>query len=364
LPLLTAALFAPGPLMLGAAALTSLALAGAAIYWLLSPLRALTLDARKIVDNRLMQLVYTGRTDEFGQIQLALKLLRSDFGAVVGRMADVTNKVTTSAKTTAQTIEEARTHVDNQQDEINQISTAMNQMADTVQEITHHAEATATLTHSSVDMTKEGQRLMADVVTANDHLAEEVSRASKVVENLGISSQNIGSVLDVIRGIAEQTNLLALNAAIEAARAGEQGRGFAVVADEVRTLAGRTQESTKEIQDIIETLQQGVSDAANVMTQSCELATSSVNKVADARANIDTIISSIHTMNDMAKQIATAAEQLFTGAGEVSRNVSGISFLANETSQGAQQAADSSHALVNEIEMSQRLIHHFKAKKH
>jgi methyl-accepting chemotaxis protein len=168
-------------------------------------------------------------------------------------------------------------------------------------------------------------------------LAEQIENTANVIHQLEEDSENIGKVLDVIKGIAEQTNLLALNAAIEAARAGEQGRGFAVVADEVRTLAGRTQESTAEINQVIEKLQLGSQKAVDVMNKSREDAQSVVEQATQAGTSLSVISTAVERINDMSSQIASAAEQQNSTAEEINRNITNISELGQETTSGAQE---------------------------
>jgi methyl-accepting chemotaxis protein len=202
------------------------------------------------------------------------------------------------------------------------------------------------------------------VVTASIHsieeLAKEIGNASNVITNLEQDSENIGSVLDVIRGIAEQTNLLALNAAIEAARAGEQGRGFAVVADEVRTLASRTQQSTQEIQTMIERLQQGAHNAVDVMKASQSRTTDTVGHANKAGEALNSISNYVGDINDMNLQIASAAEQQSAVAEEINQNVVRITDIAQHTSDSMQEIASSSNDLAQLSSNLDTLVSNFK----
>jgi len=191
-------------------------------------------------------------------------------------------------------------------------------------------------------------------------LASEVENAADVIDKLRQDSENIGTVLDVIKGIAEQTNLLALNAAIEAARAGEQGRGFAVVADEVRTLASRTQESTQEIQEMIERLQSRSSDAVNVMEQGRSRAEKTVDQAAMAGDSLDAITNSVASINEMNTLIAAASEEQSSVSEEINRNVVNINSLADDSVQGAQQTTSESEALAALAQRLQDLVSQFK----
>ena len=206
----------------------------------------------------------------------------------------------------------------------------------------------------------EGKLVMTEALGAMDVLSSELGATRQAMHQLDGFITNIGGVLDVIRGIADQTNMLALNAAIEAARAGEQGRGFAVVAEEVRSLAGRTQQSTQEIQTMIERLQSGAHDAVEVMVKGRDWATESVEKAEQAAKVLTTITSAINTINDMNTQIASAAEQQGAVAQEIDRNVTSIHQVANETSEGAVRTASASDNLARLAIELQEMVGHFK----
>ena len=204
-----------------------------------------------------------------------------------------------------------------QQTQIEQVATAMNEMTATASEVATNARSAAEAASAADNDVNSGMEIVSQTVSSINSLASEVERANEVIRTLQSDSEEIGSVLDVIRGIAEQTNLLALNAAIEAARAGEQGRGFAVVADEVRTLASRTQQSTEEIQAMIERLQTGANDAVNVMEASHIQAKNSVDQASETGAALQKITSAVNTINQMNLHISNAAEQQTEVAHEI-----------------------------------------------
>ena len=235
--------------------------------------------------------------------------------------------------------------VSQQQSETTQVATAITQMASTVSEVARHADAASTEANEANRHTSTGRQVVQDTVTSMEALSAEVSRVSDVIHKLADESDKIGGVLDVIRGISEQTNLLALNAAIEAARAGEQGRGFAVVADEVRTLASRTQESTLEIQNMIENLQKGTSDAVEAMTQGSERTSESVEQAGKASEALISIADSISKIGEMNTQIASATEEQSAVAQDIDSKTNSISQLAETTREGTKKAATTSVSL-------------------
>ncbi|MCB1903069.1 MAG: methyl-accepting chemotaxis protein, partial [Gammaproteobacteria bacterium] len=207
---------------------------------------------------------------------------------------------------------------------------------------------------------RRGYEVVAETTRSINGLALEVKKAAEVIQKLAADSQNIGSILDVIRGIADQTNLLALNAAIEAARAGDQGRGFAVVADEVRTLAQRTQESTEEIQRMIEHVQIGASNAAQVMENGRDLAERSVKEAGAAGSSLESITAAARTISDLNTQIASAAEEQSSVSAEIDRNIHNISHAAGETTQHAHEVAAASGELTRLMSDLNSLVKQFR----
>ena len=298
--------------------------------------------------------------DEMSRIVDSFNNMISGFSNLVGQVLNSTAQVAAAAEELSAVTEETNQGISRQQSETEQVATAINEMSATVQEVAKNASSTADATTHASEESSNGQTVVSETVSAINSLAGEVESATGVIQQLEKNSEEIGSVLDVIRGIAEQTNLLALNAAIEAARAGEQGRGFAVVADEVRTLASRTQASTQEIQGMIERLQTGSQEAVKVMVSGGEKAGQTVELAAKAGESLDAIASAVQTISDMSTQIAGAAEEQASVADEINKNIITISEISDQTSAGSQQTASSSGELAKLAQELQMVVTKFK----
>lgn len=270
------------------------------------------------------------------------------------------NQVSSASVNVTEITQRTSAEIMQQRAETDQIATAMNEMTATVQEVANNANNAASAAQNAQTESLEGKKTVEATIDAINTLAEEVTRANDVITQLQADSESIGTVLEVIRGIAEQTNLLALNAAIEAARAGEQGRGFAVVADEVRTLASRTQQSTEEIQDMIEKLQTGANNAAEVMNSGHETAQQSVEQASKAGAALDGITQAVITINEMNTQIAHSANEQQSVVSSMDQNLTSISHSANSTVEATQNTQTEIQELSRMAEELQSTLSQFK----
>jgi methyl-accepting chemotaxis protein len=326
------------------------ALAGLYLYmkYLLKPLGTVVSELKAVADGDLTVNIEVTSKDEIGQLQAAVRQTTSNLREVLQLINSMTTKLAEAATSMLSTSETSQQGIQNQQKGTEQVVTAMHEMTATVQEIARNAAQAATEAGNANQEASKGQHVVDETTSSINSLAGEVDNASDVIGKVRQDSDNIGSILDVIRGIAEQTNLLALNAAIEAARAGEQGRGFAVVADEVRTLASRTQESTEEIQTMIEQLQSGIQDAVTVMVNSREHAGQTVEQAKEAGKSLSDITAAVTVISDMNTQIASAAEEQSSVTEEINRNIVEINRAVEMSAQGASQILDSSEYL-NEL---------------
>ncbi|MFV2059373.1 MAG: methyl-accepting chemotaxis protein [Gammaproteobacteria bacterium] len=311
-------------------------------------------------NNDLTKRVEVTSKDEIGQMSSSFNHLLAVFHESITQVAAATGLVATAADLMTANTAETRDGVTQQFDEVDQVATAINEMSATVQEVARNAEQAAKSAEEANEHAVTGNNVVQENIKAINRLSSKIQVATDVIQRLSKESENIGSVLDVIKGIAEQTNLLALNAAIEAARAGEQGRGFAVVADEVRTLAGRTQQSTVEIETMITALQQGTKEAVKVMEQSQEMTEASVLQASMAGDSLQTITSSINSIMEMNTMIASAAEEQSAVTEEINKNIVAISQLAQQTTEASNQTSDSSSQLTELAQDLQVLVSKFK----
>ncbi|BCG62387.1 MAG: methyl-accepting chemotaxis protein [Methyloprofundus sp.] len=298
--------------------------------------------------------------DEFAEVASSFNSMADQFTEVVRQLEFSISKLAANADSLSVTSMQTNNGVQRQQQEVEQVATAMTEMAATVQEVARSASATAVATQSAHQQASSGRAIVSNSVSAISSLSEEILVATSVVKQLEADGESIGSVLDVIKSIAEQTNLLALNAAIEAARAGEQGRGFAVVADEVRTLASRTQDSTTEIQNMIERLQEGTRKAVSVMSESQGRTESTIQETQKESEFLEHITVAVTEIDDMCTQIASASEEQSAVANDISRSVDHINQVTIEAAQSSQQVTESSEGLAHLASDLKALIARFR----
>jgi methyl-accepting chemotaxis protein len=306
-----------------------------------------------------MKLDETGK-DEFAQLSKNCNSLIDNLRNLIESIVNRSAQLAAAAEQTSAVTAQSTTAIEEQRNQVEQAASATTEMSSTSQSVLASAnDALDEIKHAD-DEAERVKRISAVGRETIEQLAEEVDSAAQVINQLQQDSASIGGILDVIRGIAEQTNLLALNAAIEAARAGEQGRGFAVVADEVRTLASRTQESTSEIQTMIEALQTGAEKAVTVMDAGKSKATDCVNQSEEADKALEVITHAVHEAFDRSSQIATAAEEQSVVAHEISENLESIVTIAEQTTAGSQQTASSSSEVARLAEELQQSVQEFK----
>ena len=300
------------------------------------------------------------RADELGSIAKGFNTFLAKLQAMITQVVTSVQSVSDSSEHTADIAIRTNIGVHKQMAEIDQVATAVHEMTATAQDVARNATQAAQAASHADQAAAQGMQIVRDTSNSIGVLAVEIGKAVGVVQTLAKDSENINAILTAIRGIAEQTNLLALNAAIEAARAGEQGRGFAVVADEVRNLAQKTQKATEEIQTMIQHLQQGTRDVVRVMEDSQNRTDESVQHAAKAAEALETITQAVSVINDMNTQIASAAEEQSAVADDINRNVINIGQVANEVAGGADESSAASADLTKLAEQQRRLINQFK----
>ena len=347
-----------------AVAVVSMLIAAAGLRWSLGNIIKSVKCATRIVDNPLLQKVYTGMSDEGGQLLLAIKMLQTEIGAISGRLLDSSKNLKHTATELSSSVALTGQGVSHQDEQTKNLIAAMQEMKMTAENVATSAQSASDAANEASQNAVNGQQVVNETVTSIKALAQQVESSSGIIRRLGKDSEDIGSILDVIKTIAEQTNLLALNAAIEAARAGEQGRGFAVVADEVRSLATRTHESTKEIEEMILRLQEGSREAVVTMDGGCKKANDTVESVSKAGEALQEITTAVTKINDMNAQISSAADEQTATVNTINNNVEAISEVSEltvETLEGSNNISNDLDKTSNLLyELSSHFFHHIR----
>ncbi|PUA28109.1 MAG: methyl-accepting chemotaxis protein [Cellvibrio sp. 79] len=310
-----------------------------------SPIQSALVATENIASGNLTKRIDSDGQDEPARLLAGLAIMQDNLRSTISEIADSSNQLAAATEELSSVAEDATRNLHRQNDEIQQAATAVTEMSAAVEEVARNASSTAEASNESSRFAKEGRERVQQTVASIQSMTTEVLKTSQLVEGLAGQSQDIAKVLDVIRAIAEQTNLLALNAAIEAARAGEAGRGFAVVADEVRALASRTRTSTQEIEEMMGKILDGSNAAATSMRSSAEYTQSTLNVALDAGKALDEIFNRSGLISDRNLLIATASEEQAAVAREVDRNIVNISDLSTQTAAGANQTSASANEL-------------------
>ena len=333
-------------------------------FWVLqsirNPLAEVLRVMSKVSDGDLRENVDVHSSDEIGKLSEGFNQLINQLSSMLNEIASSSQQLSSAAEETSAISSQSHENINRQKEQTDMLATAMTEMTATVDEVASSARNTSTEVGNADREAIAGQTLVQNNIETINGLSDEIQKAAEVIDRLNEYSNNIGTVLDVIRGIADQTNLLALNAAIEAARAGEQGRGFAVVADEVRSLASKTQESTSEIQEMIERLQSGTQEAVKVMKVSTSEAKNSVTETAKAGVLLGNITKAVSVINDMSSHIASAADEQSTVSRDMHENVISISHVADQTAQGASENLAASQEMAKLAENLQHLVGRFQ----
>ena len=324
------------------------------------PIQETLAVVERIASGDLSHNIQVTRRDELGVLQQGIQRMGTTLRELISGIRDGVTQIASAAEELSAVTEQTSAGVNSQKIETDQVATAMHEMTATVQEVARNAEQASRAAADADGQARAGDKVVAEAIAQIERLAAEVARSTDAMTHLQQESNKIGSVMDVIKAVAEQTNLLALNAAIEAARAGEAGRGFAVVADEVRGLAQRTQKSTEEIEGLVAGLQNGTQQVAAVMNNSRSLTDSSVELTRKAGVSLENITRTVSNIQSMNQQIAAAAEEQSAVAEEISRSIINVRDVSEQTATASDETAKSSVELARLGSQLQQMVSHFR----
>lgn len=327
---------------------------------IVAPINQAVAAASEVASGNLTVDIRATGTNEIGRLMAALATMVTSLRELVSSIKSGSSDIATSAEELSTVTSQSSDGINRQKQETDQVATAMNEMTATVAEIAKSAEQALGVATDAASQATDGEREVRETVDQVNSLAKEVSQSLETIEGLQKETANIGTVLDVIKSVAEQTNLLALNAAIEAARAGEQGRGFAVVADEVRSLAQRTQTSAQEIETLVTALQNSAGNSVSAMKSSTTMASNTLERAAATGQTIERIALAVEDSKQYNNQIATAAEQQTSVAEEISQNITRIRDVTDQSAASSRQTASSSNELARLGSELQSLVSRFR----
>lgn len=322
-------------------------------------LARITSFAKEAYDNPLMEKIYTNHYDDFSPIELAFRMRKAELRAVVARSGETASQILASAEDQYKVVREIKESIDHQSQETEQVATAVTEMSHSIREVAGNTQDASDLSQAVNDAANDGRNKVDMTIDAVRVLGNELNTAKKVVAEVAENSQQIESILEVIGSIADQTNLLALNAAIEAARAGEAGRGFAVVADEVRNLASKTQSSTDEVHKMIDQLKESTISAVQTMEKGVELSDQCTTQANETGEAFETIVDVLEKIKDTSHHIAAAVEEQASVTEEIDRNINNIKDLADDTVKTSDKSVAHTSDLVYKLQALDRLISQF-----